>query len=120
MCRLSQPEVSMCQPDSQALAKRMQVRADDAAQSAAQARVRCEEKKAQLHHLQMEMNAQLSSGNKEPCNSPSEVSKRIDSMYLKGCSSPNQRFAHQLDLTMGNHEVLEKLQGRIDKLQHCC
>eukprot|EP00746_Dinoflagellata_sp_MGD_P068330 gnl/MRDRNA2_/MRDRNA2_28141_c0_seq1.p1 gnl/MRDRNA2_/MRDRNA2_28141_c0~~gnl/MRDRNA2_/MRDRNA2_28141_c0_seq1.p1 ORF type:complete len:278 (-),score=43.84 gnl/MRDRNA2_/MRDRNA2_28141_c0_seq1:280-1113(-) len=125
MCRvtMSQPAMPVSSPDSQARAKRMQVRADNAAQSAAQARVRCEEKKAQLQQLKVEMDAQLSCENHEGCHSPAEVlevSKRIDSLYLKGCSSPTQRFAHQLDLTLGNHVVLDKLQKRIDSLEKGC
>lgn len=96
------------------------MRADDAAQSAAHAKVRCEEKKAQLQQLKMEMNTQLSSAVDETCNAPLEVSKRIDSLYLKGCSSPKDRFSHQLDLIHGNQVVLDKLQKRIDSLVKCC
>lgn len=122
MCRLtmSQPATPMCTPDSQARAKRMQMRADNAAQSAAQAQVRVEEKKTQLQQLKMEMDAQLSCEIDEACHSPLEVSKRIDSLYLKGCSSPTQRFAHQLDLTLGNKAIVDKLQKRIDSLEKGC
>jgi len=125
MCRvpISQPAIPVSSPDSQARAKRMQVRADNAAESAAQAQVRCQEKKAQLQQLKLEMDAQLSCENHEACQSPVavlEVSKRIDSLYLKGCSSPTERFAHQLDLTLGNHAVLDKLQKRIDSLEKGC
>jgi len=113
---------SQCSPAgfSEARVKRMQMRADDAAQSVSQAQVRCDEKKAQLQQLKMEMDAQLSNPSPEACNSPLEVSKRIDSLYLKGYSSPTQRFSHQLDLLNGNHAVLDKLQKRIDLLEKGC
>jgi len=122
MCRLttSQTPLSLCSPDSQARVKRMQMRADDAAQSAAQEQVRCEKKKAQLQQLKMEMDAQLSNPSLEACNSPLAVSKRIDSLYLNGYSSPTQRFSHQLDLIHGNQIVVDKLQKRIDLLEKGC
>lgn len=103
-----------------ARAQRMQKRADDAALSAAQARARCEEKQEHLKHLVMEVDAQQSSAVEELCNSPSDLAKRVDLMQLKCCSSPSDRFAHQLDLLHGTHQVVEKLEKRIDSLQKHC
>lgn len=103
--------------DPKARAQRMQKRADDAALSAAQARARCEEKQEHLKHLVLEVDAQQSSAVDELCNSPSDLAKRVDLLQLKCCSSPSDRFAHQLDLIHGTHQVVEKLEKRIDSLQ---
>jgi len=98
----------------------MQKRADDAALVAAQAHTRCEEKKKQLQQLVLEIDAQQSSAVQEAFNSPSEVAKRIDSVQMKSCSSPSERFAHQLDLIHGTRQVVGKLEKRIKMLQEHC
>jgi len=100
----------------QARAHRMQMRADKADLSAAQARSCCEEKKEHLKHLLIELDTQQSDAVTEACNSPAEVSKRVDHVQLKGCSSPCERFAHQIDLFNGTRQVVDKLQKRIESL----
>jgi len=92
-------------------------RADKAASSAALALARCEEKKGHLQQLELEICAQQSNAVNEACNAPAQVSKRIDSLQLRSCSSPTERFAHQLDLIYGTQQVVDKLQRRINCLQ---
>lgn len=106
--------------EKDARVQRMQKRADDASLCAAQAHARCEEKKVQLQHLVIEIDAQQSNGLEEAFNSLPEVSKRVDSLQLTSWSSPSQRFAHQLDLISGTRQVVDKLQQRIDNLQKHC
>lgn len=122
MCRTAslgaKPSLSLSSAETRA--QRMQKRADDAALAAAQAHTRCEEKKKQLQQLVLEIDAQQSSAVQEAFNSPSEVAKRIDSVQMKSCSSPIDRFAHQLELIQGTRQVVDKLEKRIEKLRgHC-
>lgn len=116
MCRMT----TMPSMDPKARTQRMQVRADKAAQAAAQARERCEEKKRQTQHLTLEIDALQSCTDQEASNSPIEVAKRVDKRQLNGCSSPCERFAHQLDLAHGSQQVLDKLEKRINSLQKHC
>lgn len=106
--------------ESETRAQRMQQRADNAAVAAAHAHTRCEEKKRQVQQLVLEIDAQQSSAVQEACNSPAAVAKRIDSVQLKSCSSPSERFAHQLDLIHGTRQVVGKLEKRIKMLQEHC